>query len=92
MGLENRTEQGAYGACESSVDRPIRNLWPTIHAQMIGPFSWFLCALANPQPVGNQRDELPVGGLVVQRADVPAERLVQRLDAPAVPGDLDEKN
>ena len=49
----------------------------------------FSRALLDPQPVRDERDELAIGRLVVQAAHVLAERLIQRLDAPAVPGDLD---
>lgn len=41
------------------------------------------------EPIRDQRDELAVGRLIIQRTDVLAERLVQRVDAPAVPCHLD---
>ena len=48
-----------------------------------------LRALPRAEPIRDQRDKLAVGRLIVQRADVLAEGLVQRVDAPAVPRHLD---
>lgn len=48
-----------------------------------------LRALPRTEPIRDQRDKLAVGRLIVQRADVLAEGLVQRVDAPAVPRHLD---
>lgn len=68
----------------------VQILWiadePSTNDSIIPGFSG---GFPDPQPVGDQRDELSVGGLVVETAHVLAEGLVQRLDAPAVPGDLD---
>ena len=53
--------------------------WPTGASSVPSVIARFLRALLDPEPVRDQRDELPVGGLVIQRAHVLAERLVEGL-------------
>ena len=73
----------AHGAVAQTWCHGVHQLpphsWPTGASSVPSVIARFLRALLDPEPVRDQRDELAVGGLVVQAAHVLAERLVQGL-------------